>query len=84
MSINIGWIAENVKKSESVSVVMEIFKDQGPLILSFMFPKCIACNNTVYHHKSLPCSRQCLDIINMIYDDNMLCMFPREYLPNKT
>lgn len=82
MSVIIGWIKRYGNADESEKIILEIFGDPGLIILEFMFPKCIMCDNNV-HSRSLPCSRECLDKVNHVFNDHPLCMFPREYLPER-
>lgn len=82
MSVNIEWVERYRNADEVGMAILEIFRDPGLIILDFMFPTCLVCDNNVYY-KSLPCSRECLDAVNRIYRDHPLCMFPREKLPER-
>lgn len=82
MSVNIGWVERYGNADKSEKAILEMFGDPGLIILDFMFPKCMVCDNNV-HYRSLPCSRECLDAVNRIYCDHQLCMFPREQLPER-
>jgi len=77
-----GWIERYGNADESERMILEIFGDPGLVILDFMFPKCMMCDNNV-HSRSLPCSRECLDTINNVFNDHPLNMFPRELLPER-
>jgi hypothetical protein len=82
MNTNPVWEERYWDVDESGKAILEIFGSPGLIILDFMFPKCMVCGNNV-QYKSLPCSRECLDLVNQSYCDHPLCMFPREQLPER-
>jgi hypothetical protein len=83
MSANIEWINKYGNADETERVILDKFGSPGLIILGYLLHRCKVCGHSHVHEHSLPCSRECLDLINSVYYDHILCSFPRKLLPKR-